>query len=468
MTNQPLPEQACAPARSAALAWLRSEPGLLLLLFTFAAVARLVAAMQLGGGFHFVDETDYFDTARRILAGGGFGATYSREPVFPLFLSALSAIAPGNVLALRMLHAVAAALGTVLIFRLGRLLFGTTAAAFAALVYAFDPLLVVTGALFYAESLAAMTLLAALLAALTAWRNDRIGWSLLAGLLLGVVAQLRAVALVIPPLFIAWAVLATPLPVRRRLLHASALALALLLALLPWTYRNYRVHGRLVTISRSAQQNTPKAWRSYAWNNGVGSSLLRRAYDDPSGFADRTLRQFGYFWELRPTRLETDTQSGRDALHAKDRRLPRAPSFNTAVRDNISAISFGAELLLAFAGLAVAWRRRSPAVLLLVAVPIGYALGYSLFFAKMRYRVMVLPELFLLTGLGAALVWEFWRGMLPGGYSARTTPPPAPSDRRPPIGAVTPPLERVEYGHGAWNRAHGVTHEVVRKEDHTQ
>jgi len=88
-------------------------------------------------------------------------------------------------------------------------------------------------------------------------------------------------------------------------------------------------------------------------------------------------------------------------MHREDPRLPLAPSFGVTLRDYVSALSFGSELLLAIVGAGVAWRRQRVATVLFLSVTFTYALGFALFFAKLRYRIVVLPCILLFAGVGA-------------------------------------------------------------------
>jgi uncharacterized membrane protein len=60
-------------------------------------------------------------------------------------------------------------------------------------------------------------------------------------------------------------------------------------------------------------------------------------------------------------------------------------------------------------GIIVVARTRWRQTLLLVGVILAYAVGYALFAAKLRYRIPVLPLLFLFTGAGAAAAYSLVR-----------------------------------------------------------
>jgi hypothetical protein len=190
--------------------------------------------------------------------------------------------------------------------------------------------------------------------------------------------------------------------------HAAALVLTCALTLLPWTLRNYRVHGGLTPMTASATDLARLATDDVN-QRGLTETLVHRALDDPAGFGRRLAVEFGHFWELVPSRLATDDPARRQEMHEGDPRLPPEPFVAQTLRDSVSALSFGLELLLGFLGVALLWRRRRRETALLLAIVVTFALGYSLFFGKLRYRVPVLPLVFVFTAVGAAAAIERFR-----------------------------------------------------------
>ena len=67
------------------------------------------------------------------------------------------------------------------------------------------------------------------------------------------------------------------------------------------------------------------------------------------------------------------------------------------------------ELFLALVGVIVVGRTGWRQALLLVAVIVTWAVGYALFVAKLRYRIPILPLLFVFTGAGAAAAYRLIR-----------------------------------------------------------
>lgn len=364
-------------------------------------LARLVVAAALGGGFHFADETQYVDAARRLLSGDGFDPAYQRVPGYPVLLAALGGASPHSVLWLRLAQAALTAAGVALTFFLADRLVGRTAGFAAAAVYALDPLLAVSAALLYPEAAAALILAGVALATTESARRDSRSWAVLAGALLGILALFRPVALALVPVTAVWIVCVTPAPAWRRLSHAAVVALACLLMLAPWTYRTYRHQGRVVPVSLVGTK-TAGITRAEAETYGVTGPLLSRARSDPAGFAKRVGREFAHFWELTPQRLMTDDPDRRQALHRANPRLPTTAFAPPSLRNVVAGTASGIELLLAVGGLAIMWRSRRREAVLLAGLVLVYALVHALFLGKMRYRITVLPLLFVFVGAGIA------------------------------------------------------------------
>jgi 4-amino-4-deoxy-L-arabinose transferase-like glycosyltransferase len=391
----------------------------LAILVLAAVVVRIAAAVAIGNRFYFADETYYFDAAGRLLQGQGFGVAYRQAPAYPVLLAALSVALPTSVLSLRVAQGVLGGLGAAVVFAITERIAGRSPALTAAAIYALDPLLVVSAGLLYPETAAAVLLPLVVLAALRGSRDSLLG-STLVGILLGSTALLRPVALILVPVLAGWSALAAEVPVRRALAHLGVVLAGTLLVLAPWTYRNYRVQGQLAPIALAGTHMAPVPQEEVA-REGLTLAILRKAWMDPAGLAGRTGRQFIQFWELAPTRLRTDDPAQRAALHQGEPRLRTdalVPSRFTRLRNLASTLASTVEFGLAFLGLILLWRTQRRAALLISTVTFAFALGYALFVAKLRYRIPVLPLVFVLAGIGAWRLGTAVAGALRG--KART------------------------------------------------
>jgi hypothetical protein len=381
-----------------------------LALLLSALIGRVGAALTVGSHFHFPDEAIYVDTARQLAGGSGFGK-YAGPPAYPVLLALLSFGAPTSVLLLRLAQGALGALGSVFIFALADRVFGRPTAFVAGLCYALDPLLVITSGLLYPETAAAVLVPLIMLMALDASHHDALARSGLAGALLAVMAMLRPVALILPPMVGVWIALTVVARPARRMAHLGALALVFALVLAPWVTRNLVVHRRVLPVSVQVRQTSPVS-RAEVAREGLAPAIARWAWNDPEALVSRVTRQFVQFWELAPTRMVTDNHARRVELNRKDPRLEVRPLFSRDLRNLVSTASFSLELLLAFVGVIVAARARGRQTILFAGVILAYALGYALFVTKLRYRIPVLPLLFLFTGAGAAAAYSTVRRLV--------------------------------------------------------
>jgi hypothetical protein len=191
----------------------------------------------------------------------------------------------------------------------------------------------------------------------------------------------------------------------RRLRHGVVVLAACGFAVSPWVVHNLAHGGQVVPAGLAGLQNAPVT-RKAIGQQGLAASIAQEALNNPGRVIQRIGREFIAFWELYPTRLQTDSVELRETMHHDDPRLPADSSFPSSLRDPVSALSFGSELALGLVGLVVGFRRRTAATLLLAGVAVLYGLGFALFLAKLRYRIVVLPGVFVLTGMGAATLYE--------------------------------------------------------------
>jgi hypothetical protein len=266
------------------------------------AIVLLAVALRMGSALYqgnqidmlpgIYDQVSYDGLARRVLEGHGFSfgedhwpATRAGEPtahwsfLYTLYLAAVYALFGPNPLPARLIQAVlAGVLQTVLMWRLGRRLFGPTAGLFAAafgavyiyFVYYAGALITET---FYITALLWIVDIALRIdggtrsvqrSADRGWRRSLIWVEL--GIAISVAALLRQLALLLVPLLFLW--LWWRIARRRpgdvkggaahrwfgwRTLLGFAVTLAIVtILILPWTVRNYRVFHTSVLLNTNA------------------------------------------------------------------------------------------------------------------------------------------------------------------------------------------------------------------------
>jgi 4-amino-4-deoxy-L-arabinose transferase-like glycosyltransferase len=242
-----------------------------------ALVVRLIVVL---GTPHFRpidDSADYDRYAVSLVRHGTFpdsqlavGPTAFRAPLFPVALAAsyeLTGVASARDRweAGRLLEVILGGVAVALICLIARRLWGRATALVAGAIAAIFPPLVLVGSSLMSESLYIPVGLAAVLAALYARDAERRHWwAVLAGALVGLAALTRAteLALLLPVILLVWG--------RRpwltwRAVRAPLLALAAtLVALVPWTVRNFEVMHTFVPITDEGGYATLGTYNTYA------------------------------------------------------------------------------------------------------------------------------------------------------------------------------------------------------------
>ena len=201
------------------------------------------------------DALEYYRIARNLAAGNGFsfdGAhpyTY-RPPLFPLLLGMWFRLAGASALSAAvyqcLLHGLSAA-ASYLLFRALRCT--PKWATVLSLAVALQPTLVSKAAFILQEPTLLFFTTAALLATVI-WLNERSGkWASIAGISWGVVTLGKSVTLIALPLAMVYWFARGGADRRNASVQAALFTLFFLVALAPWTIRNYLVLHRVVPVN---------------------------------------------------------------------------------------------------------------------------------------------------------------------------------------------------------------------------
>jgi hypothetical protein len=201
------------------------------------------------------DAADYDQLALSILEGKGYRngldeLTARRPPLYPVFLAGIYRLGGHNYQIARIAQAVLSALTVFLIYKCSVVLFGSGAACWAAILAALYPS-------FYAYSyscpaLVSETLYTFLLTAyfwsLFHYFSKPSWWvGILSGITLGLAILTRPIPLFLP-VFLPLSLIVLGQPWSSVLRYLGLLCATLLVVLLPWTIRNYRVFGEFVPV----------------------------------------------------------------------------------------------------------------------------------------------------------------------------------------------------------------------------
>jgi len=358
-----------------------------------------------------VDDEPVWITLGQQLAAAGFSPL--RDPqVFhpPLYLYVLGGLSAafGGLAAVQWAQALLGALLAPLLYRLGSAAYGERAGLVAAGFAAFYPELVWYAAHFWSE-VVFVTLLWWGLERLVAADEASTRWPpLAAGALFGLAALARETVLLFVPLVALWLFWHRPSGARR----AAIFVLAVAAVVLPWTLRNYAVTGAFVPVATRGSfnlwlGNTRQPWDEvYAEHDFVaGGPIAQERHDreralqaiaeqQPAWILEKLVRELPRFFGV----------NDQIVVHLQRRAYKRLSVGTNRAVALLTIVPYLALLALALPSLA-AWPRDRISVLL-VGFLVFYVGLHVVAFASPRFRLPILPVLFLMAGRTLARGWR--------------------------------------------------------------
>ena len=255
----------------------------------------------------WADEQSYVDIARLLAAGDGFvSSSYRGAPILPAYLALVFHFFGDAFLVARIGQAILGGLTCLLLMRIGSLLVGPTAGALAGVLLAVYPPHVYLAGVFYSSALETFFCAVAVwLAARVATGHGAAGVALACGAVLGLGILTRPAYVVLAPCIATVWLARGALGFRRAAAAGAALAIGVVVVVLPWSARNRAVYGRFVLVS-----------------SGGGTTLWKGNNELADGTADDRFLGWGRpVWMERRARLDPGERAALDAkydaLHAR-------------------------------------------------------------------------------------------------------------------------------------------------------
>lgn len=216
-----------------------------------------------------IDSKGYLRLAESIRLKGRFEATEYletvRTPGYPLFLAVAQTVFGEHVGPIVVLQLIFTIVSAWVIYSCGRLIGAEKVGMAAAWLYALNPNAIFWSLTLLTETLFAMLVILSIYTLLLAYKNARLYWFVLSGLLLGIATLTRPIGLYLIPLWtlIVLLILRSKNGFIAALKPAAAFLAAALLLVVYWQTRNFVLHGQFllsttteVTISRFIAADT--------------------------------------------------------------------------------------------------------------------------------------------------------------------------------------------------------------------
>jgi 4-amino-4-deoxy-L-arabinose transferase-like glycosyltransferase len=368
------------------------------LIFFLALLTRVAFILTQQDGFYFPDSVMDSHTAVKLLSLGEFGADFGRAPGYPVFLAVVYLLFGESIFAVRVVESVMGAVLAVIIAQLGRRIGGEIVGGLTGMIWAFYPLGIFVAGLVYPQGLGALLLACSVYCMLPAKHEEFTAKRVfLGGLFFGLAALTIPVTLLTIVVAAVWVFYCAR---HSRLFLASVLLLGSAVSLAPWTTRNALVHGRLIPVQANFEGHVRKPRMVTPEGKIVtpeANTILLHLY------VVRFVRNFGYFWELYPSRTLMSIPAYRDGRHAEDSRVIKETIYSPNQLINaVSILSTGPMFFFALLGTVAMWvkrhLRRELSILWIMAL--SFAVSYGFFSGKIRYRIPVEPYIIILSAYG--------------------------------------------------------------------
>jgi len=365
------------------------------------------------------DERTYLTWGATYLPSGRVGFSPFRmhlifhPPLYPYFIAGLQSL-PGGLAVVQWVQVALSALLVPAVGRVGARAFGERTGLVAAGITAAFPELVWFAPHFWSETVMLFLLWWAFERLLEADASGRARPAAVAGVLLGLTALTRETVLYFAPLAALWLAWKPSHPRGRR--RAVVFLAAVVLAVAPWTIRNWIVFRTFIPVSTSSGLNL--------WQGNAG--LTREEVYEEYGSVDGRIDQYRYatrkgiqaildrqpWWVFEKVVAEMPRFWGdsQTLIHLRRRAYgERSPAFTWAV-SAVVVLPYVAILALFAVGLARTPLDRRRA--LVVGFLFYYVLLHVVAYGFPRYRLPILPAVFILAA--AAWVGGREKTLLPG------------------------------------------------------
>lgn len=351
--------------------------------------------------------------ARNLVEGKGYTMTMNfgpvssaRPPVFPLLLAGIFSIFGQDMFIVRIFLAIFNALICLVVFLLGKEMFGERVGLMAMAISVFYPSFIYWGGYISQETLTILFLALTVLFLLKS-KGGSLSSCLLSGFFLGILVLTRSTGYGFLPLFLFWLIFSSRNKVQGLKL-AFLLLVVFIITISPWVIRNYKIHRAILLssteggvtfyVSNNSEVLTKGNRDLYYPRNAFQKDLsdhvrglseiesdryfYKKGIDfiksHPNEYLSLMLERFIRFWRFYPH--ITGADDSHKLIHVIIMFLTDTPI-----------------IIAGFWGLLLLFKREKKSAYLLLLIFLNFTIISMLIRANIRYRAPVMPYLIILT-----------------------------------------------------------------------
>jgi len=367
------------------------------------------------------DTIRYDKLAWNLAQGNGYSACNEppyikdsyRPPLYPLFLASIYRIFGHNQLPVRIIQGLVDTLSCFIFYLIARRVFGYRIGLISLLLVVFFPFTIYYVGAVQTETVFTLLMATIILIALIAFESNDWKWPLLVGLIIGITTLCRTTTLALPVfLFISFFV--THDNKRTAVMKTAYVIIGTILAISPWTIRNYQAFGKFVPVAPGIGQ---ALW--------IGSHdyYMKKPYQSMENDYFRNPIYYSHYKSMDGLKtIELDKKLFNRGIE-KIRSVPVAYAIKTLKAiPRLWISSFHPELpgwlltiikyscylvlSLGISGILVSWRSWKVGMPLLIIV-VYFSLMYAPLINHARYTVPIRPILLIYIAVIIARILEF-------------------------------------------------------------
>ncbi|MEA1907574.1 MAG: glycosyltransferase family 39 protein [Euryarchaeota archaeon] len=395
---------------------LRDEPDVLLFIFGISIILRLFYVI-IFQTMIFSDASAYNTMAIGLISGNGYGGGISSywPPGQPFFLAAIYTVFGYSPQMACIFQAVISSLTCIVIYYIGKMVFGRKVGAISGLIAALYPTFIIFCGDLRSETLFIFLSGLSVLFLLRTLDDFSARSISIAGVSFGLAMLVRPAIMGLAPLVCIWIVLSSK-DRKKNLMRSITFCIVLMAVISPWMIRNYNVHHQFVLVSTNGGvnlwlgnnadatgmacnylKNETMLWT--IWNTSDDEVEREKLFyekgflfirENPIDVLRLDIKKFSYLWGF-PLHFF--------GMHLNDMFINPIPKWLFIVLAPLTILPYIALLPLAIIGV-VFYQNWNKSTYLLILIIFYYTLIHSVILAETRYHLQIIPYLIVFAAYG--------------------------------------------------------------------